>query len=172
MTPLDWAVLPFKHYADFTGRSPRAEYWWYLLAVSVVGFLLGLVDRTLLVSLRFANYGPLGLAFTLAIIVPGLAVMARRMHDVDRSGWWSLVKAFGYAVSFWVAAGARQQLQGLPAMSQAMSNVLISVFIIALTVLICAVIAFYAFLMTRGTVGPNRYGPDPYGRNDLEEVFA
>ncbi|MFL6728511.1 MAG: DUF805 domain-containing protein [Sphingomicrobium sp.] len=45
MSPIGWAVRPIRHYADFKGRSPRAEYWWFALAVSILGFLFSLIDK-------------------------------------------------------------------------------------------------------------------------------
>ena len=72
-------------YAVFTGRSPRSEYWWFALfniltltAVSLVGALLH--DHGILYTLG-----------SLALLLPSLALAVRRMHDLDRSGWWLLV---------------------------------------------------------------------------------
>lgn len=172
MNPVLWALRPFRHYADFSGRSPRAEYWWYVLAVSVVGFILGLIDGALLGGPIFGNYGPLGLTFTLAIIVPGVALTARRLHDIDRSAWWCLLKVSGYTLSFWFAAGAKEQIQAMPEFGPATSNVLVSLFFIALLVFVCVGITYFVFLVTPGTEGENGYGPDPYGPDHLEQVFA
>jgi uncharacterized membrane protein YhaH (DUF805 family) len=69
----------FRKYADFTGRAVRSEYWWFVLFVFVVYAILA------------ALYRPLGLVFDLAIILPHLAVGARRLHDTDRSAWWLLI---------------------------------------------------------------------------------
>jgi len=66
-------------YADFSGRASLPEFWWFVLALSVAGAVLNLV-------LPF-----LGMLFSLALLVPALAVGARRLHDIGKSGWLQLV---------------------------------------------------------------------------------
>ena len=70
-----------NHYADFNGRARRKEYWMFtlgnLIVAVVIGVVAGLIKFPLLVSL----YG-------LAVVVPGLAVCVRRLHDIGKSGWW------------------------------------------------------------------------------------
>ena len=78
MSPIDWAMRPLKKYADFSGRAPRAELWWYMLFIIIVGTI----------SLIFA---PIAVLFYLATFIPSLAVQIRRLHDIDRSGWWFLI---------------------------------------------------------------------------------
>ena len=65
----------FEKYADFTGRASRSEFWWWQLFT----ILLGLVTSVVPV---------LNLIASLAVLVPGLAVSVRRLHDIGRSGWW------------------------------------------------------------------------------------
>ena len=71
--------LYFKRYADFSGRSRRSEYWWATLAISLIGYAIG-----------FAVPMLAGL-WTLAILVPSLAMCVRRLHDIGKSGWWYLM---------------------------------------------------------------------------------
>ena len=84
-TPIAWALLPLKKYAQFSGRSSRAEYWWFTLAYVVTGFAVDAIDR-----IMGSELGILGLIFTLALLVPSLSVTVRRMHDVGISAWWLL----------------------------------------------------------------------------------
>ena len=92
MTPLDWAKRPIQKYADFSGRAPRAEYWWYALALVVAYFVMSILERIVgLNDLVLGVYGPLTLLVALGTIVPGLAVSVRRLHDTDRSAWWLLL---------------------------------------------------------------------------------
>ena len=68
-----------RKYADFTGRAARPEFWWFALANLVVTQVIGLI------------FAPLGLLLSLGLLLPGLAVGARRLHDVNKSGWLQLL---------------------------------------------------------------------------------
>jgi len=80
----------FKNYANFKGRARRSEFWYSLLFVGVVGFVLGLVmpgTPTMLPDgSMIAGVGLLASLWQLAVLVPGLAVAWRRLHDVDKGG--------------------------------------------------------------------------------------
>lgn len=67
-------------YADFNGRAGRAEYWYFVLACVLVG-----------VVLQVLHLGLLAVLVNLALLVPSLAVGARRLHDTGKSGWLQLV---------------------------------------------------------------------------------
>lgn len=69
----------FKKYATFDGRATRSEYWWFFLFTFLVSAATGIVSEMLS-----------GL-FTLAVLLPSLAVGVRRLHDIDKSGWFLLV---------------------------------------------------------------------------------
>ena len=81
-----------KHYSDFNGRASRSEYWWFYLFTLIVETM-----GTILVY-GFLSYfdtaQEFGIFETIAVIVfllPILAVGARRLHDINRSGWWQLL---------------------------------------------------------------------------------
>ncbi len=80
----------FKNYANFKGRARRSEFWYSLLFVTVVAFILGLVmpgTPTMLPDgTMIAGVGLLASLWQLAVLVPGLAVAWRRLHDVDKGG--------------------------------------------------------------------------------------
>lgn len=93
-SPLDWAMLAFKKYAQFDGRSSRAEFWWFqafymcsVLGLGIPGFMLLDSAGNALGVLLFILAG----LVILASIIPGLAVTVRRLHDTDRSGAWMLI---------------------------------------------------------------------------------
>ena len=90
MTPVDWAKRPLQKYADFTGRAPRAEFWWFVLLV-VIGEVVAMILDSILGIHLVGAYGPVLTLFFLAILAPYLAVGARRLHDTNRSGWWLLI---------------------------------------------------------------------------------
>jgi len=76
--------LGFSNYFNFQGRATRAEYWWWFLFIVIADVLLGFIDSIL-------GTGFIGSLFGLAMIIPGLAVGARRLHDIGKSGWWQLL---------------------------------------------------------------------------------
>lgn len=83
-----------RQYAGFSDRARRAEYWWWTLFVTIVYVLAGIADRA--VGFTFAEsstvaVGWITLVAWLALIVPSLAVLFRRLHDTGRTGWWWLL---------------------------------------------------------------------------------
>ena len=71
----------FRQYVGFAGRAARSEFWYFELFAVLLGVGASIVDRTGAVS---------GL-ISLALLLPGLAVSVRRLHDTNRSGWWLLI---------------------------------------------------------------------------------
>ena len=71
-------------YADFSGRARRSEYWYWILATALLSIVLNIVDAILGVPV-------LGTLVSLALLVPNLAVGARRLHDTGKSGWLQLL---------------------------------------------------------------------------------
>lgn len=85
MQPTDYIKLCLtQKYADFNGRAGKAEFWWFFLFNVIVNIVGELVDGML-------GNQILGMLLSLAILVPGLAVGARRLHDINKSGWWQLL---------------------------------------------------------------------------------
>lgn len=105
--------LPLKRYADFQGRSGRKEYWMFLLFQAVVSIALNLVSMlgaSMDSSLVAVLASVAAFVFGLAMLIPGIAVSVRRMHDIDKSGWqllWGLVPIAGAIILlvFMVKAG-------------------------------------------------------------------
>ena len=84
--------LGFQRYVDFSDRSTRAEYWWWGLFSVVVSFALFIADTLTGNSSTFGWLGGLlETLFTLATIIPSLALSVRRLHDINRTGWWLLL---------------------------------------------------------------------------------
>mgnify|MGYP000271174933 FL=1 len=79
-------------YADFKGKASRSEYWWFFLFTVIVGVITGILDVVIFPGFtETLGTGPLRLLFNVAVITPGIAVGARRLHDTNRSGWWQLL---------------------------------------------------------------------------------
>ena len=79
-------------YADFKGKASRSEYWWFFLFTAIVGVITGTLDVVIFPDFtETLGTGPLRLLFNVAVITPGIAVGARRLHDTNRSGWWQLL---------------------------------------------------------------------------------
>lgn len=88
MSLMEAVQTVLSKYADFTGRARRSEYWYFYLAwiiVAVVLYVLALMPK---IGILFLIVYWL---LAIAIIVPGIAVGVRRLHDTDKSGWWVLI---------------------------------------------------------------------------------
>jgi len=87
---VQWYVKVLRQYSDFRGRARRTEYWMFTLVSVLVSVVLAFVDAVL--ALDVGGFGLLGLLYGLAVLLPSLAVGARRLHDTGRSGWWQLIQ--------------------------------------------------------------------------------
>lgn len=69
----------FQKYADFNGRAKRPEFWWFALFCFLVSLILSVISSSI------------SMIFSLATIIPSLAVGSRRLHDTNKSGWFQLI---------------------------------------------------------------------------------
>ena len=166
---MHWMLMPLRRYAEFSGRSRRKEYWmfflgailFYILIFALMvavggGALLGTEDGAAGMTGALAGFGILGIVLIIAVLllfIPSLAVGVRRLHDIDRTGWWLLVPYVPYILSIVFATTESVELA-------AIFN-LIS---------LAGFLLLFVFALLPGTVGPNRFGPDPKG--DTGDVFA
>lgn len=128
---MEWMILPYRRYADFSGRSRRKEYWLFALFYVLVMLVLNAVFGTnevvrgtgsFVYGTRLVGAGSwVGGLFALFSLVPSLAVSVRRLHDQDRSGWLLLLWLIPFLGWF----------------------------------------ALLVLMLLEGTRGANRYGPDP-----------
>ena len=79
MTFTESVQVCFKKYAEFNGRAPKSEFWWWTLFVVLIS-----------IGAQFIGDLP-GAIVTLGTLLPSLAVASRRLHDIGRSGWWQLI---------------------------------------------------------------------------------
>jgi uncharacterized membrane protein YhaH (DUF805 family) len=130
----------FQKYAAFDGRAGRAEFWYFWLFLLLGSLIAAGLDAAIRGS------GVLSALFSLATILPQLAVTARRLHDTGRSGWWQAAYLVPAAVLGFASASEATLLTALSG--------------IALLVLL---VLLLLWLIRRGDAGPNRFGPDPVG---------
>lgn len=156
MTPVDWAKRPIlEKYADFNGRAPRAEYWWYALGLIIVAVVLSIVENILgLKGMILGLYGPMTGLFWIATIVPGLAVGTRRLHDTNRSGLWLLLMV-PYLITLVIAMRAMT--------SGDFAAIGTAGLLSLLGLALCLVLL--VFMVLPSSPGQNRYGPNPYGES-------
>lgn len=93
-------------YATFSGRASRPEFWWWFLAVFLVQIVTQLIDAALFGPAGPDGTGgqPLSLLVSLVLFLPGLAVSARRLHDIGKNAWWLLlflIPLIGFLVLLW-----------------------------------------------------------------------
>jgi uncharacterized membrane protein YhaH (DUF805 family) len=106
----------FSNYVNFSDRACRSEYWFWTLFVVIADLVALGIDAAIGIQVVSGLFG-------LAVLLPGIAVAIRRLHDLDRTGWWLFI---------WF----------IP---------------------IVGWIILLIWFCTRGTDGPNRFGPDPLG---------
>ena len=88
---MNWYLEVLKKYAIFEGRARRKEYWFFILFNILISMALGLVDWLSGNIDPVTGLGMLSGIYALAVIIPGMAVSVRRLHDTNRSGWWLLI---------------------------------------------------------------------------------
>ncbi len=87
-----WYFKALRKYADFNGRAGRKEYWLYVLFNVIISLILSGLDEVAgLTTISSGGLGPLYGVYSLAVLIPSLAVTVRRLHDVGKSGWWLLL---------------------------------------------------------------------------------
>ena len=162
MSPVDWAKRPIEKYADFSGRAPRAEYWWFFLALIVAYIVISIIESILGINRMVGGvYGPITALLLLGTLVPSIAVGVRRLHDTNRSGWWILMPLVPYCLAF-VLGGAAMMggaATGNPA-SMGAGMGIAGIFLLIGAVCALVLLIFYCL---PGTPGDNSYGPNPYG---------
>ena len=99
---MNWYLKVLKQYADFSGRARRKEYWMFALFNFIFAFVLGLIDGILGLSSSKVGIGLLGGLYSLAVLIPGLAVTVRRLHDVGKSAWMILIVLIPIVGGIWL----------------------------------------------------------------------
>ena len=158
-----------KNYAGFSGRARRKEYWQFVLLTVIIGVIAGVIESVLGLGVT-AGSGPVSNLANLALLVPSLAVSWRRMHDVNKPGWLTLLPFLGLILLF---AGLGSQLTALATGAFPANFEPGPLFWLGLAIMIATGIYLFILYLTPGTQGSNDYGPDPKGFEGgrLHDVF-
>ncbi len=93
---MNWYLSCLKeHYADFKGRARRKEYWMFVLFNFIASWVLVILGS--LIKFPWLSY-----IYALAVLVPSLAVLVRRLHDTGRSGWWFFIGFVPIVGAIWL----------------------------------------------------------------------
>ena len=83
-------ISGFTNWKNFSGRACRSEFWYFTLSVSLISFLLALIESAAgIFSVEF-GYGPFSALFQIIVIIPSISITSRRLQDRGISGWWQL----------------------------------------------------------------------------------
>jgi uncharacterized membrane protein YhaH (DUF805 family) len=88
---MNWYLEVLKKYAVFEGRAGRNEYWFFILFNILISMVLAFIDRLTGNVDPETGLGILSGLYTMGVMIPGMAVSVRRLHDTGRSGWWLLI---------------------------------------------------------------------------------
>ena len=94
-------LATLKRWSDFNGRSRRSEYWMFVLFNLIIEVVLSVIDNILGTSTG-TGVGILAGIFSLVVLIPGIAVTIRRLHDTSRSGWWILIALVPIIGGIWL----------------------------------------------------------------------
>ncbi|MCD4780792.1 MAG: DUF805 domain-containing protein [Candidatus Omnitrophica bacterium] len=90
---MEWYLAVLKKYAVFTDRARRKEYWMFVLFNFIISFVLGVVEG-FMGAQSGVRQSVLGSLYSLAVFIPSIAVGVRRMHDINKSGWFLLIPIY------------------------------------------------------------------------------
>ena len=104
---MNYYLMVLKKYAVFDGRAQRAEYWYFVLFNTIISILLSILGKAIGVfNMTIGTVGNeiniLSIIYSLAVLVPGLAVAVRRLHDVGKSGWMVLINLIPLIGQIWI----------------------------------------------------------------------
>ncbi len=179
MTFLESIKTCLNKYATFSGRASRSEYWWFVLFWIIVGFVL---DMLFPIDLPVNSNGAAGkellsgehvnvvlrnpvaqwaqLIGNLFLFIPFLSVAVRRLHDINRSGWWQLINILPIVITIFILAVVPPNLPPI-------INLILIISSFSIIMLI-----WLRWTIKKGTLGPNRFGEDPLRRDDNAPITA
>lgn len=155
MTFTDAVRSVFSRYAGFSGRARRSEYWYFYLFTVLVSIAASIADA-LLRPLVAGENGVVGALASLVLLLPGLAVTVRRLHDTGRRGWWVLLPL---APTLLVLVGVVWLVLGTVLGGGV--GAALALVVIGCLLMLAATVTLLVFMCLDSDPGPNRYGPSP-----------
>jgi uncharacterized membrane protein YhaH (DUF805 family) len=99
---MNWYLQVLKKYAVFRGRARRKEYWLFAFFNMIFAVVAMIVDNAFGMTILGLPYGIITVIYSLAVIIPGLAVVVRRLHDVGKSGWMIFISLIPIVGAIWL----------------------------------------------------------------------
>jgi uncharacterized membrane protein YhaH (DUF805 family) len=99
---MDWYLQVLKKYAEFGGRARRKEYWMFALFNIIFLIVAMILDNVFGTTIGALPYGVFYYLYVLAVLLPGIAVAVRRLHDVGKSGWMMLIVLIPIIGAIWL----------------------------------------------------------------------
>ncbi|MGR5114365.1 DUF805 domain-containing protein [Photobacterium damselae subsp. damselae] len=88
---MQWYLKVLRNYFGFKGRARRKEYWYFFLFNTIIAIVLSIADLVFKTEVTAQGTGMISSIYSLLILIPSIAVGVRRLHDLDKSGWWMLI---------------------------------------------------------------------------------
>lgn len=143
----------FRKYASFRGRASRSEYWFFVLFCMMLGAVAGLIDG--FIGALTGTSGFIGAIVSLGVVLPSIAVSVRRLHDINKSGWWIGII---FLVYIGIAVGGYLiYASGVAMTTEDTWTILFLLVAVGIALMIYSLVLMI-FYCLRGTPGPNRYG--------------
>ena len=168
--------LAFRQYAVFSGRATRAEFWWWILFLTIGNIGLGLTEGVIQLAIG-AEFTIFTLLFALSTVLPSLAVTCRRLHDIGKTGWWQAVwhifptTAWLFTAAAFIVASTLTAIRAADpdqTISTAQSYLPFFMALIGSTAASLGIMVWAIVWMARPSQpGPNRYGPAPVSTTPL-----
>lgn len=99
---MNWYLKCLKQYADFSGRARRKEYWMFVLFNIIFATIAMILDKVSGITIAGVGFGPIVGLYVLILLIPGLAVTIRRLHDVGKNGWFIVIGLIPVVGTVWL----------------------------------------------------------------------
>ncbi len=160
----------------FSGRASRSEFWWFFLFCFLIGYLIDVVleilfpfeNKTSINQYSIADWVNRLIPFvrTLFIMIIVSSAMCRRLHDINKSGWWQLINVDFFLITMFIFMVVPDNLPPIIEYIISFGGLLI-IFSYPIRMLI-----WLRWTIKKGTSGPNRFGEDPLQQDNNAPITA